>query len=835
MNAFENPHLYYYKLIPTGTIIVALCIIAAILWCCKKGRQNGDPVPKAQGDAERGAQPNPGSRAGSQESNQLESGETVDMLHLDVPNPGTSKITSPSKKYTRGASQTEELLDNTDECSPNSSFPTQESGQLFESATSASRGPITQLAPPNFQLESGQCGFLSRNTTGEIIKNNLYPFIHIPRTNTSPFPKPQPFASNDSLHCVSPYSQSQEKITTNSPLLDHTMYPPQRPTVVKIGDNFKFTEKHTLEGLRNTEIIVTSSIELQTSMNSNSSHKRCRPAEVEDDIVDVDVKKSRNSLNLEDSLRQVRQDTEDINNLGPQEMQNGESNEGSNLSDKSSMPSEVEISSSQKSYPNHETEKTSVRRKLPSDSMNDQDSDKSICIPIVSDEVRDRYQDGPRYILTPSLDSVSVGSSNTTDLMTKNSLPSLTHSSIIKDSPSNIQHIPDLVVAGPQKPDVIPGLTLDDYLSIEASQTEQLLDNTDECSPNSSFPTQEPGQLFESATSASRGPITQLAPPNFQLESGQWACKKSRTKHESLLTPEQNSETDTEYFIPIYPSLTDISEPEELIGSLFLGSFYFNNNNHLPIIGNHNGIRRSSSTSSVFIDSNTVAQPNMKHTLKSVALAVHNLLIFDSKNQQPRNLDVFDERLHPISSHNAICFDSCLIPETKTIYRFMKQLFYPAELTPECAIISLIYLERLLIYAGIHISVFTWKRILFGSILLASKVWNDKAVWNADYCQLFKELQVDDVNKMERDFFDLLQLDVNVPLSLYAKYYFDLRTLGQLNNISLPLELLTRQKAVQLEAISTHCDDDDFESFQLSTRSSSVGQIFPSKSYVVLD
>ncbi|KAI6660155.1 Ubiquitin thioesterase otulin isoform X2 [Oopsacas minuta] len=93
--------------------------------------------------------------------------------------------------------------------------------------------------------------------------------------------------------------------------------------------------------------------------------------------------------------------------------------------------------------------------------MNDQDSDKSSYMPIVSDEVRDRYQDGPRYLKTPSLNSVSVGSRNTTDLITKNSLPSLTHSSIKEDSPSNIQHISDIVVASPQKSDVIPGLTLD--------------------------------------------------------------------------------------------------------------------------------------------------------------------------------------------------------------------------------------------------------------------------------------------------------------------------------------------------------------------------------------
>ncbi|KAI6661734.1 Cyclin-Y [Oopsacas minuta] len=309
-------------------------------------------------------------------------------------------------------------------------------------------------------------------------------------------------------------------------------------------------------------------------------------------------------------------------------------------------------------------------------------------------------------------------------------------------------------------------------------------------------------------------------------------------KQGSILSPGSANSS----FLPIDPSLMHISEREDfatLNDTLFLKRFYSNiirnsDHMHLSIIGNHNGIRKFSSTSSVFIDSNTVTQPNMKHTLKSVALALHNLLIFDSKNQQPRNLDVFDERLHPISSHNAICFDSSLIPEAKNIYKFMKHLFHSAQLTAECAIITLIYLERLLIYAEIDISVFTWKRILLGSILLASKVWDDQAVWNVDYCHILKELQVDDVNEMERYFLELLQFDINVPSSVYAKYYFDLRTFAEFNNISLPLEPLTKQRAVHLEAMSTHCDS-DIENFQLNTRSNSVEQIFPSKSYVVLN
>ncbi|XP_017165391.1 cyclin-Y-like [Poecilia reticulata] len=146
-------------------------------------------------------------------------------------------------------------------------------------------------------------------------------------------------------------------------------------------------------------------------------------------------------------------------------------------------------------------------------------------------------------------------------------------------------------------------------------------------------------------------------------------------------------------------------------------------------------------------------------------------------------------------------------PEQKQIYRFVRTLFSAAQLTAECAIVTLVYLERLLTYAEIDICPGNWKRIVLGAILLASKVWDDQAVWNVDYCQILKDITVEDMNELERQFLELLQFNINVPSSVYAKYYFDLRSLSESNNLSFPLEPLSREKAQKLEAISRLCDD----------------------------
>nr|ACO14819.1 Cyclin-Y [Caligus clemensi] len=219
----------------------------------------------------------------------------------------------------------------------------------------------------------------------------------------------------------------------------------------------------------------------------------------------------------------------------------------------------------------------------------------------------------------------------------------------------------------------------------------------------------------------------------------------------------------------------------------------------------HTTLKKSSSCSTIFLDDSTVSQPNLKNTIKCVSLAIYYHI--KNRTSSTQILNIFDEKRHPLTKEPVASDYNQFNPELRTIFKFIRTLFSAAQLTAECAIITLVYLERLLTYAEVDITPGSWKRITLGAVLLASKVWDDQAVWNVDYCHIMKDLTVEDMNELERQFLEMLQFNINVPSSVYAKYYFDLRTLAEANDLSFPAEPLSKERAQKLEAMSQQCEE----------------------------
>ena len=132
-------------------------------------------------------------------------------------------------------------------------------------------------------------------------------------------------------------------------------------------------------------------------------------------------------------------------------------------------------------------------------------------------------------------------------------------------------------------------------------------------------------------------------------------------------------------------------------------------------------LRKSSSCSTIFLDDSTITQPNLKHTIKAVSLAV----FYHIKNRKSeRGMDIFDEKMHPLSKDGPSNDVDRSYVENRSIYRFVRTLFAAGQLTAECAIVTLVYLERLLTYAELDVTPRSWRRMVLGATLLSSKVRN---------------------------------------------------------------------------------------------------------------
>lgn len=109
------------------------------------------------------------------------------------------------------------------------------------------------------------------------------------------------------------------------------------------------------------------------------------------------------------------------------------------------------------------------------------------------------------------------------------------------------------------------------------------------------------------------------------------------------------------------------------------------------------------------------------------------------------------------------------------VLKFLRKIFDKMQLATECILVSLIYLEKLMTTSKIEIRFSNWKPLVFTSILLASKFWEDICFWNADYCQALNIYPLKSINRMESEFIGLCNYDIYVSAELYSQYYMNVK------------------------------------------------------------
>lgn len=115
---------------------------------------------------------------------------------------------------------------------------------------------------------------------------------------------------------------------------------------------------------------------------------------------------------------------------------------------------------------------------------------------------------------------------------------------------------------------------------------------------------------------------------------------------------------------------------------------------------------------------------------------------------------------------------------------------------------TLAYIERIIQMTGLTLDASNWKRVVLSTLILASKVWEDLAVWNVDFCSVFPHVTAKDLAELEKVLLRLLQFNVTLKSSDYTKYYFELRGFAERDSRNFPLKPLDKAAAQKLESRS---------------------------------
>jgi hypothetical protein len=207
---------------------------------------------------------------------------------------------------------------------------------------------------------------------------------------------------------------------------------------------------------------------------------------------------------------------------------------------------------------------------------------------------------------------------------------------------------------------------------------------------------------------------------------------------------------------------------------------------------------KSNSTSSLYIK-DTLGAPDVDELIHCMSVALHYHIMAGHDSEHKTFFEIFDEEKHPLTRGPVTVYNP---PDVNVIYKFLNTIFKAERLGAECGILCLAYIERIIALTGLSLHASNWRRVTLSALILASKVWEDQAVWNVDFLSVFPCVTVQDLAQLEKVILNLLQFNVSLKASLYAKYYFELRSLAENDSIQFPLEPLSKEAAERLETRS---------------------------------
>jgi len=191
--------------------------------------------------------------------------------------------------------------------------------------------------------------------------------------------------------------------------------------------------------------------------------------------------------------------------------------------------------------------------------------------------------------------------------------------------------------------------------------------------------------------------------------------------------------------------------------------------------------RRANTTSEMYIN-HTLERPNREHIIRAIAKSIHYAIGVHTEgfscSGNNEDVSIFSERLHPLTLKKR---NFNLLPNLEEIVLFVKFWFFKQVLSAQVGIMAINYIDLLIHKTGLSITSVNWRRVLLCALMIADKVWEEDIVCNADYISdSYPLLTVEDLNALERQCLSLLEFKLQLKSSVYAEYYFALRSLSGL-------------------------------------------------------
>jgi len=231
--------------------------------------------------------------------------------------------------------------------------------------------------------------------------------------------------------------------------------------------------------------------------------------------------------------------------------------------------------------------------------------------------------------------------------------------------------------------------------------------------------------------------------------------------------------------------------------------------------------RRANTTSEMYI-SNTLFRPNREHIIRAMARSMHYAIGVhtdhafsksDDDDHQISDFSIFDEKKHPLTLKKR---NFKIIPNLEEIVVYLKYWFFKQVLSPQVGIMAIHYIDQLIHKTGLLITSLNWRRVILCALMIGDKLWEEDIVCNADYItDNYPLLTVEDLNSMERKFLSLLDFKLLLKASVYAEYYFALRSISGLE--CFPSKALDKKTAKFLDIKLTRSPPKRKRSYSVDT------------------